>query len=67
MMESKKVKDGLLHVRAEGCVINIKEGLFDEGKRKCTSVTIIPDNTEYEDGPAWELKGQAYNRIIKIK
>ena len=66
-MESLEVKNGLLHIRAEGCIINIKEGLFDVNNRRCTSISIIPDNIEHEDEPIWELKGHAYNRVIQIK
>jgi len=63
-MNINKLKNGILHIEAEGCIVNIQEGLFDE-KKKCTSISIIPDEDYYQDEKIWKLKGHAYNRVIQ--
>lgn len=63
-MKATTMKNGTLHIEAEGCVVNIKEGLYDEHNKKCTCVTILPDSC-YQDEPIWKLKGHAHNRIIQ--
>ena len=65
-MKSTKLKNGVLHIECEGCMVNIKEGLFDSEGRKVTTVSIIPDN-QIPDLPVWHLLGQAHNRLVQYK
>ena len=65
-MNIKEIKNGTLHIEVKGCIVNIKENLYDEHNRECTCVSIIPDDYRVNE-PIWELKGHAYNRVIQIK
>jgi hypothetical protein len=55
-----------LHIEAEGCVINIREGLTDLKEREVTSIEILPDNHCCGER-IWKLIGSVNNRIIKLK
>lgn len=55
-------RDKLLHVEAEGCIVNIHVGLQDSEGRAVTAVEIIPD--EYS-GEEWDLDGARNSRVIK--
>ena len=63
-MNIVKLKNGTQHIEAEGCIVNIQEGLVDYRGRKVTAITILPNNM-YADKKIWELKGYAYNRVIE--
>ena len=63
-MRSEKLKNGVLHIECEGCIINIKEGLRDLEGRKVTEVMIIPDN-QIPDKPFWHLLGHSNNRLVQ--
>lgn len=52
-------RDKLLHIEAEGCIVNIRVGLSNTQGQEVTSVEILADN----DG--WKLDGTVNNRIIK--
>ena len=52
----------LLHIEAEGCIINVRVGLVDMIGQKVTSVEIVPDKPE-----GWEMGGASSvsNRIVQ--
>lgn len=63
-MKITKLSNGVQHIEAEGCIINIQEGLRDDVGRKVTAVSILPDD-RYVGEQTWELKGHAHNRVIR--
>jgi len=63
-MKITKLDNGTQHIEAEGCIVNIQEGLTDYKGRKATVVSIIPDG-RYAGENIWELKGHAVNRVIQ--
>lgn len=54
-----------LHVEAEGCIVNIREGLTDLKGRKVTNVEILPD--DYAGENKWRVLGSRNNRVIQLK
>ena len=63
-MNITKLANGIQHIEAEGCVVNIQENLHDRDGKKVTAVSIIPDD-RYQGEKIWELKGYAHNRVIQ--
>lgn len=55
-----------LHIEAEGCIVNIREGLHDRVGRRVTSIEILPDD-RYAGEPIWKLVGTVNNRVIQLK
>ncbi len=56
-----------LHIEAEGCIVNIYEGLREnKTDREVTVVEILPDDG-CSGEPIWRLRGCVNNRIIKLK
>lgn len=55
----------LKHIEAEGCIVNIREGLTDRHGRKVTSIEIIPD--QYAGEPRWRRYGYANTRVVQLK
>ena len=53
------------HIEAEGCIVNIYEGLHDSRGRKVTAIEIIPDRFSGE--PIWKLIGSRNNRVVQLK
>ena len=51
-----------LHIEAQGCIVNIYEGLFDRLGRQVTAIEILPDVFADEE---WEVDGSCYVRLIK--
>ena len=65
-MNVTELKNGTIHLEVKGCVVNIKENLYDEHNRPCTAVSIIPQ--DYMPGEKkWIIKGHAHNRVIQIE
>lgn len=61
-------RDKLLHIEADGCIINIQVGLHDRAGQQVTSVEIIPDDESRGgdgEGRRWHLDGHRNNRIIR--
>ena len=54
-------RDKLLHIEAEGCIVNIRVGLHNRAGQRGTSVEILADNDGYQ------LDGTVNNRVIKIR
>jgi len=55
------------HIEAEGCIINIREGLHDRKGRKVTSIQIIPDDHCIGE-PIWKVVPKCHNiRVIQLK
>jgi len=55
-----------LHIEAEGCIVNITEGLIDRKGRPVTSIEIIPD--KYAGEREWKRVGSYANvRVIQLK
>lgn len=52
VVHSGKVRDNLLHVEAEGCIVNIHIGLTDSDGHAITRVDILPDKYS---GESWSL------------
>ena len=63
-MKISKLPNGTQHIEAEGCIINIQEGLRDDVGKKVTVVSIIPDD-RYAGEKIWKLKGHAHNRVVQ--
>lgn len=58
----------LLHIEAEGCIVNIRVGLTDRDGNEVTSVEILPDDESRGGdgyGRVWHLDGTANNRVIR--
>ena len=51
-----------LHIEAEGCIINIYEGLYNTEGKQVTAIQVIPDKLEEEE---WEVLGDSNIRVIK--
>lgn len=68
MATVRKLRSGQkgLHIEAEGCVINIREGLTDLKGREVTSIEILPDN-HYIGERIWKLIGFCNNRVVRLK
>ena len=62
IVHSANARDKLLHVEAEGCVVNIRVGLTDSEGRPVTSIEILPDQYVGEE---WDLDGTINNRVIR--
>jgi len=58
-----KARKGL-HIEAEGCVVNIYEGLTNRADKKVTTIEILPDD-HYSGEPKWKLKGSINNQVIQ--
>ena len=58
----KTARDKLLHIAAEGCIVNIRVGLSNTQGQEVTSIEILAD-----DSDDWKLDGVVNNRVIKIK
>lgn len=56
----------LKHIEVEGCIVNIRTGLYDIKGRKVTSIEILPDD-HYSGERVWRLKGSYNNRIVQLK
>lgn len=54
-----------LHIEADGCIVNIREGLTDLKGRKVTNVEILPDS--YAGEKKWKVLGSMNNRVIQLK
>lgn len=66
-MSVRKLRDGKgWHIEAEGCIVNIKEGLHDLKGREVTSIEILPDD-HCSGEPKWKLLGAINNRVVKLK
>ena len=55
-----------LHIEANGCIINIRQYLYDIKERSVTSVEIIPDDHHIGE-KIWKLYGTRNNRIVQLK
>ena len=65
MATTRKI-NGCLHIEAEGCIVNIREGLTDMKGRTVTSIEIIPDN--YAGEPIWRVyPGKHNTRVVQLK
>jgi hypothetical protein len=56
----------LKHIEAEGCIINIREGLQDVKGRKVTSIEILPDD-HFVGENKWKLYGTINNRVVQLQ
>jgi hypothetical protein len=66
MATAKKLVDRKgLHIEAEGCIVNIREGLYDLKGRRVTSIEVLPDS--YSNMRKWKLIGSHNNRVIQLK
>lgn len=64
IVHGEGARDKLLHVEAEGCIVNIQVGLHDDAGRKVTRVDIIPDGYVGEE---WHADGLTSVRVIEGK
>jgi hypothetical protein len=51
------------HIEAEGCIVNIREGLHDIEGQKVTHIEIIPD--DYAGEKPWIVDGSRNIRVIQ--
>ena len=67
MATVSKIRGGKgLHIEAEGCIVNIIEGLSDRKGRSVTSIQIIPD--KYSGEPVHKVVPKVHNvRVIALK
>jgi len=68
MATVRKLRSGQkgFHIEAEGCVVNIREGLTDLKGREVTSIEILPDD-HYSGEQIWKLIGYVNNRVVRLK
>jgi hypothetical protein len=66
MATTRRLENNVLHIEADGCIVNIREGLHDLRGRRVTSVEIIPDD-RFAGEPVWKLVGTRNNRVIRLK
>jgi len=60
---TKKMK----HLELDGCIINIRQGLYDTRGRRVTSIEIIPDD-RYAGERIWKVYPPVHNiRVIQLK
>lgn len=66
MATVSKIRGGKgLHIEAEGCIVNVTEGLTDRKGRSVTSIQIIPD--KYTGEPVFKVVPLVHNvRVIKL-
>ena len=65
-MKITKLPNGVQHIEAEGCIVNIQEDLHDSDGKRVTAVSIIPDNG-YVGEKIWKLRGHAHNSVIQTE
>lgn len=56
----------LKHIEAEGCIVNIREGLQDRFGRRVTHIEILPDD-HFSGENIWRLRGCVNNRVVQLK
>jgi hypothetical protein len=52
---SSRSRDNILHVEAEGCIVNIHIGLRDDSGHPVTRVDVLCD--QYAGEPRWSVDG----------
>lgn len=52
----------ILHIEAEGCIVNVEVGLTDAQGRRVTRVEVIPD---HQAGGEWDADGLTAARVIE--
>lgn len=65
-MASVSKQGKLLHIEAEGGIINIREGLTDVKGRKVTSIEIIPDD-RFAGEPIWKVNPKRARNVRLIQ
>ena len=68
MAKASKIRGGNgLHIEAEGCIVNIIEGIHDIKGRAVTAIEILPDN-HYAGERIWITQPKYSNiRVIQLK
>lgn len=59
----------VLHIEAEGCVVNIHVGLIDRHGRRVTRVDVNPDDEQRGgdgQGRTWRLFGAGAARVVRL-
>lgn len=64
-MQITKLNKKAYHLKFEGAIINVHEGLLDKHGRKVTEVSIIPDD-RFPGESVWHLLGHSNNRIVQL-
>lgn len=54
----------ILHVEADGCIVNVQVGLRDREGRRVTRIDVIPDGYIGEE---WDADGPTAVRVIERK
>jgi len=60
----------VLHVEADGCIVNVEVGLTDARGRKVTRVDVLPDDERRGgdiNGRTWRLVGSRSARVVQLK
>jgi len=67
IQHSASARDKVLHVEAEGCIVNIRVGLKDDRGRPVTVVEVLADNYM---GDQWRIEGGSEThhavRVVRI-
>ena len=57
--------DGMLHIEAPGCIVNIRCNIHNTDGAEVTSIEVIPDEPDY-DGRGWTVDGPVRNiRVVQ--
>jgi len=64
-MATAKKLYGTMHIEAEGCIVNVREGLTDQYGRRVTSIQILPESRGA--GSSWARRGPANVRVVQLK
>lgn len=62
---TRRSKDKLLHIEADGCIINVHVGLHDATGKPVTTVTIICDN--YAGEGAWTMPDLDHSQHANVR
>ena len=54
-----------LHIEAQGCIVNVYEGLYDTEGRSVTSVEIQAD--QYAGEPKWKIDGSKDGKYYRTR
>lgn len=64
VVHNEHARDKLLHIEAEGCIINVRVGLTDNWGRKVTSIEITPD--QYADDE-WHFPDAQESKAMNVR
>jgi delta 1-pyrroline-5-carboxylate dehydrogenase len=48
-------RDRVLHIEADGAIINVTVGLYNDAGQRVTMIEVIPDDPRRVGGPIWTM------------